>query len=221
MCHLAADIHWFTTGNANTVHQNSRLSNVWRRQKKTKNTKIIFFTDKKIFFNVNKINYETFDKSHYRVRTCHYLTQVKFELIPVFPASHIVLLKTGRDYPAVKLFTSLRFVFPISSNICKTLLLISVFTNPQSSLLSHSLSKWIWRTFKVSGVETVKAKTLSVIWSLQQEQQHKKRINVQQSLNRRHFSIPQTATLWFKVWMSLVTHSAAVSATLQSFLPIT
>lgn len=110
-------------------------------RKKTKNTKIIFFTDKKFFFSVNKINYETFDKSHYRVRTCHYLTQVKFELIPVFPASHIVLLKTGRDYPAVKLFTSLRFAFPISSNICKTLLLISVFTNPQSSLLLHSLSK--------------------------------------------------------------------------------
>lgn len=141
---------------------------------KKQKTPKLYFSLIKIFFSVNKINYETFDKSHYRVRTCHYLTQVKFELIPVFPASHIVLLKTGRDYPAVKLFTSLRFAFPISSNICKTLLLTSVFTNPQSSLLSHSLSKWIRRTFKVSGVETVKAKTLSVIWSLQQEQQQKK-----------------------------------------------
>lgn len=109
-------------------------------EKKQKTPKL-YFSLIKFFFSVNKINYETFDKSHYRVRTCHYLTQVKFELIPVFPASHIVLLKTGRDYPAVKLFTSLRFAFPISSNICKTLLLISVFTNPQSSLLSHSLSK--------------------------------------------------------------------------------
>lgn len=109
--------------------------------RKKQKTPKLYFSLIKFFFSVNKINYETFDKSHYRVRTCHYLTQVKFELIPVFPASHIVLLKTGRDYPAVKLFTSLRFAFPISSNICKTLLLISVFTNPQSSLLLHSLSK--------------------------------------------------------------------------------
>lgn len=175
MWHLAADIHQFTTGNANTVHQNSHLSNVWRRQKKNKKkTPKLYFSLIKFFFSINKINYETFDKSHYRVRTCHYLTQVKFEIISVFPASNIVLLKTGRDYPAVKLFTSLRFAFPISSNICKTLLLTSVFTNLQSSLLSYSLSKWIRRTFKVSGVETVKAKTLSVIWSLQQEQQQKK-----------------------------------------------
>lgn len=79
-------------------------------RKKTKNTKIIFFTDKKKNSGVNKINYETFDKSHYRGCTCHYLTQVKFEIISVFPASHIVLLKTGRDYPEVKLFTSLRFI---------------------------------------------------------------------------------------------------------------
>lgn len=106
-----------------------------KKAEKKQKTPKLYFSLIKIFFSVNKINYETFDKS------CHYLTQVKFELIPVFPASHIVLLKTGRDYPAVKLFTSLRFAFPISSNICKTLLLISVFTNPQSSLLLHSLSK--------------------------------------------------------------------------------